>query len=127
MTAAQIEQWKRERDIARAIKDPQERAIALEKVYDHRDDMQMECIQHQADRIKTGLQNDAVLNAKLDKMGGRVDAVEKDLVPLKATNEELKAWKLRVQGAQLMWKLLRYAAAIGGSSLLTYLLTQGGN
>ena len=34
MTAAQIAQWKRERDIARAIKDPTERAIALEKATD---------------------------------------------------------------------------------------------
>lgn len=123
MTVEQIEQWKRERDIARAIKDPNERAIALEKVYDHRDDLQMECIQHQAERVKTSLRNEAVLNAKLDKMGARVDAVEKDLVPLNETNDELKAWKLRVQGAQLMWKLLRYAAAIGGSSALTYFLS----
>lgn len=123
MTVEQIEQWKRERDIARAIKDPNERAIALEKVYDHRDDLQMECIQHQAERVKTSLRNEAVLNDKLDKMGARVDAVEKDLVPLNETNDELKAWKLRVQGAQLMWKLLRYAAAIGGSSALTYFLS----
>ena len=123
MTVEQIEQWKRERDIARAIKDPNERAIALEKVYDHRDDLQMECIQHQAERVKTSLRNDAVLNAKLDKMGARVDAVEKDLVPLNETNDELKAWKLRAQGAQMLWKLLRYAAAIGGSSALTYFLS----
>lgn len=123
MTVEQIEQWKRERDIARAIKDPNERVIALEKVYDHRDDLQMECIQHQAERVKTSLRNDAVLNAKLDKMGARVDAVEKDLVPLNDTNEELKAWKLRAQGAQMLWKLLRYAAAIGGSSALTYFLS----
>lgn len=124
MTAAQIEQWKRERDIARAIQDPESRRVALEKVYDHRDDMQMECIQHQADRIKAGLENDAVLNAKLDKMGGRVESVENELVPLKKTHKEFEAWKLRAQGAQLLWRLLRYAAAIGGSSSITYLLTR---
>lgn len=123
MTAAQIEQWKRERDIARAIQDPRERAIALEKVYDHRDDMQLECIQHQADRIKTSLQNDQVLSQKIDKIDGRVAKVEGDMKPLKETDKDYRAWKLRAQGAKMMWKALRYAAAIGGSSAVTYLLT----
>lgn len=123
MTTEQIEQWKRERDIARAIKDPTERAIALEKVYDHRDDLQMECIQHQADRIKTSLQNDKVLNDKIDKLDGRVAKVEGEMKPLKETDREYRAWKLRAEGAKLLWRLLRYGAAIGGSSLITYLLS----
>lgn len=123
MTAAQIEQWKRERDIARSIQDPKERAIALEKVYDHRDDMQLECIQHQADRIKTSLQNDQVLSQKIDKLDGRVAKVEGDMKPLKETDKEYRAWKLRAEGAKLLWKLLRYGAAIGGSSAITYILT----
>ena len=117
MTADQIEQWKRERDIARAIQDPKERSIALEKVYDHRDDMQLECIQHQADRIKISLQNDQVLSAKVEK-------IEADLKPLKESDVDYRAWKLRAQGAQMLWKILRYAAAIGGSSAVTYLLTK---
>ena len=117
MTNEQIAQWKRERDIAKAIKDQKERAIALEKVYDHRDDLQMECIQHQADRIKMSLQNDQILNAKVEK-------IEADLKPLKETDVDYRAWKLRAQGAQMLWKILRYAAAIGGSSAVTYLLTK---
>lgn len=123
MTAEQIEQWKRERDIARAIKDPTERVTALEKVYDHRDDMQLECIQHQADRIKTSLQNDAILSGKIDKLDGRVAKVEVEMKPLKETDKDYRAWKLRAEGAKLLWRLLRYAAAIGGSSAITYLLT----
>lgn len=122
MTAAQIEQWKRERDIARAIQDPKERAIALEKVYDHRDDMQMECIQHQADRIKIGLENDKMLGDKIDNLGKRVNEAESDIKPLKAMHKEYEGWKLRVQGASMLWKLLKYGAAIGGSSYITYLL-----
>lgn len=123
MTAEQIEQWKRERDIARAINDPTERAIALEKVYDHRDDMQLECIQHQADRIKTSLQNDAVLSGKIDRLDGRIAKVEGEMTPLKETDKDYRAWKLRAEGAQLLWRLLRYGAAIGGSSDITYVLT----
>ena len=118
MTAEQIEQWKRERDIARSIKDHKERAIALEKVYDHRDDMQMECIQHQADRIKAGLKNDEVLNSKLDKMSERIDNVEGDIVPLKKTTKEINDWKLKAQGAKIMWTLIRYLVAAGAGGAL---------
>lgn len=52
MTEDQIEQWKKERDIARAISDDASRGVALQEVYDHRDDMMMECIAHQSDRVK---------------------------------------------------------------------------
>lgn len=52
MTEDQIAQWKKERDIARAISDEASRGVALQEVYDHRDDMMMECIAHQSDRVK---------------------------------------------------------------------------
>lgn len=52
MTEEQIKNWKVERDIARAIKEEESRTIALQSVYDHRDDMMMECIAHQSNRVK---------------------------------------------------------------------------
>lgn len=52
MTEKQIRDWKRERDIARAIADDESREKALQEVYDHKDDMIMECIAHQSDRVK---------------------------------------------------------------------------
>ena len=118
MTAEQIEQWKRERDIARAIQDHTERTIALEKVYDHRDDMQMECIQHQADRIKAGLKNDEMLNSKLDKMSERIDKVEDEIVPLEKTTKEIDDWKLKAQGAKIMWSIIRYLIAAGAGGVI---------
>jgi hypothetical protein len=52
MTEDQIKQWRESRDIARAIADDSSRSIALQQVYDQRDEMMMECIAHQSDRVK---------------------------------------------------------------------------
>ena len=53
MTEQQIKDWKHERDMARAIKNDEDRERSLQECYDHRDDMMMECIAHQSDRVKT--------------------------------------------------------------------------
>lgn len=52
MTDDQIKDWKHERDMARAIKNEEDRAVALQKCYDHRDEMMMTCIAHQSERVK---------------------------------------------------------------------------
>lgn len=52
MTDEQIEAWKVERDMARAIENEADRAKALETAYDHRDEMMMTCISHQSGRVK---------------------------------------------------------------------------
>lgn len=57
MTDEQIKAWKVERDIARAIKNEVDRDVALQKCYDHRDEMMMTCIAHQSERVKTILKD----------------------------------------------------------------------
>lgn len=52
MTDEQIKAWKVERDMARAIVNESDREIALQKCYDHRDEMMMTCIAHQSGRVK---------------------------------------------------------------------------
>lgn len=52
MTDQQIKDWKHERDMARAIKNEADRAVALQDCYDHRDEMMMTCIAHQSERVK---------------------------------------------------------------------------
>ena len=52
MTDEQIKAWKVERDMARAINNETDRHIALQKCYDHRDEMMMTCIAHQSERVK---------------------------------------------------------------------------
>ena len=94
MTSEQIKQWKQSRDIARAISDEGSRKIALEKVYDQRDDLQMECIQHQADRIKKCL-------AKSESMEKDIANIKCEIAPLKETCTEYNVLKERSKVA--MW------------------------
>lgn len=122
MTSEQIANWKRERDIARAIADPVERERAFTKVYDHRDDMQMECIQHQADRIKTGLTNDAILDRELKALKTDVGEIRKELKPLKESDREFREAKIEARGMKRLLNWLRYIVAAGGGALLLKLL-----
>lgn len=52
MTDDQIKDWKHERDLARSISNEADRNTALQECYDHRDEMMMTCIAHQAERVK---------------------------------------------------------------------------
>jgi hypothetical protein len=52
MTDDQINAWKVERDMARAIENEADRNKALQTAYDHRDEMMMTCIAHQSGRVK---------------------------------------------------------------------------
>lgn len=122
MNAKQIEDWKRERDIARAIRDPEERKIALVKVYDHRDDMQMECIAHQAERIKIGLQNDAILDGKIETVKRNLADFKKEVEPCLESDKDYRAWKLKLEGGIWLWRILRYAAAAGGGAVILKML-----
>ena len=111
MTGEQIKQWKESRDIARAIADPESRRVALEKVYDQRDDLQMECIQHQADRIKKCLAKTEMMELDVGHIKNELGVVKDEMGPLKSTCEEYKLMKERGRGA--IWGV-RLAIAIAG-------------
>lgn len=93
MTDEQIAAWKTERSIARGIKDPEERRIALEKVYDHRDEMQMTCIAHQSGRVKELLSRSEANSDGLKDLNDRI-------VPLEAMKKEYEKAKERGIGAK---------------------------
>lgn len=93
MTDEQIAAWKTERSIARGIKDPEERRIALEKVYDHRDEMQMTCIAHQSGRVKELLSRSEANTDGLKELNDRI-------VPLEAMKKEYEKLKERSIGAK---------------------------
>ena len=114
MTDEQREQWRRERDIARQIPDQLSRDAALMKVYDHRDDLMMECIAHQGARGKLALE-------KIDKLDGRVGVIEEKVAPLEATAKDYRENKIRGEGMIILWRLIRYAVACGGGALLVKL------
>lgn len=111
MTDQQIEDWKKERDIARAIVDPASREVALEKVYDHRDEMQMRCICHQAQRQKE--MAIAIAASKRD-----IDDLKSEIIPLKALNRRAGQWRERVKGAAFLWRLLAVLGAAGFGAVI---------
>jgi len=127
MTAKQVADWKIERDIARSISDPDERAKALEKVYDHKDDMMLECIQHQADRIKTGLANDSILDKEIKGVKSDVATLKAELKPCVESDKDYRSWKLKIQGGILLCKFLKYASAAVGGGVILKLLQAYGN
>ncbi|MGN0846443.1 MAG: hypothetical protein ACI4RA_03550, partial [Kiritimatiellia bacterium] len=94
MTDEQIAAWKKERDIAREIADPESRRKALEAVYDHRDEMQMTCIAHQSKRQK--------------EMIADLAAIKRDHPALVAHLREVEKEKLRFQGMARAWRILRW-------------------
>lgn len=108
MTDEQISQWKTERDIARAISDDRSRDIAMQKVYDHRDEMMMTCIAHQSARTK-GLVSD-------------VAQLKRDMEPVKATDREFREMKAKRSGFMLAVSAAKYVVAAGGGAVLLRLL-----
>lgn len=108
MTDEQIAQWKTERDIARAISDDESRSVAMQKVYDHRDEMMMTCIAHQSARTK-GLVSD-------------VAQLKKDMEPVKETDREFREMKVKKSGFMLAVSVAKYVVAMGGGAALLRLL-----
>lgn len=108
MTDAQIEQWKVERGIARAIADPESRRVALEKVYDHRDEMQMQCIAHQSRRQK--------------EMMADIADIKRDHPALVAHLHAEQQEEQQRKGATRLLRWLITIGAFGGGSTATYLL-----
>jgi len=115
MTEVEVEQWKRERDMARRIENPEKRDAALQEVYDHRDDLQMKCIQHQADRIKTVLSDSVQMKADISK-------IKEEMKPLKETEREYKEAKIEARGMARLIKLAKYVVAMGGGAVIVKLL-----
>jgi len=122
MTEDQIAQWKRERDIARKIEDPESRKRALEEVYDHRDEMQMTCIAHQANRIKQCLANDIEMERNINDMRSEVKEVKKDMKPLQESDREFREAKIEARGMNRLIGWVKIACASGLGGIVMYII-----
>ena len=109
MTDQQIEQWKREREIARSIEDTHSREVALQQVYDHKDDMMMQCIAHQSNRIKD--------------MEVRVRQIDADMPSVRKTADEWKRIKIEARGARVLWNVIKLVSSAGGGMMLMKILS----
>ncbi len=126
MTEEQIKRWKEKRDAARENADPAIREALLRQAYDDRDDLLMECVSHQAVRVKKSLENDERIEGKIDKLDERIDKVESDLKPCMESDKDYRAQKERIEGAKTLWRVLRYVATAGGGVVIGKLLMGGG-
>jgi len=115
MTQSEIEQWKRERDMALRIEDPANREAALRDVYNHRDDLMMTCIQHQADRIKTVLADSISMKADISK-------IKEEMKPLKESDKDYREAKIEARGMARLITWAKYAVAMGGGAAILKLL-----
>ena len=122
MTEDQIKQWKRERDIARKIEDPESRRKALEEVYDHRDEMQMTCIAHQANRIKQCLENNIETERNVSEMRTEIKSLRDEMKPLKETDKEFREAKIEARGMKRLIGWVKMACASGLGGALMYLI-----
>lgn len=130
MTEDQVKKWQQRRTAAKQIADPVAREAALDLVYDLKDDMQLDCQRKMADRIKELVSSDLEQHESIAE-------VKRDLASLKrsmethevefendhATVQEIRDNKLKVAGAWSLLRVLGYILAVGGGSLITWLLT----
>jgi len=101
--------------MARRIEDPKKREDAMQEVYDHRDDLQMKCIQHQADRIKTVLADSIVMKADISK-------IRDEMKPLKESDRAFREAQIEARGMSRLIKWAKYAVAAGGGAAILKLL-----
>lgn len=105
MTDEDVKNWEIERDIARAIKDPEDRRRACEKVYDHRDFLMMTCIAHQSGRVKEIKERQGAIEEKVDSLGSRI-------VPLEKHKKKADENALKLDGVKIAFSILKYGGGI---------------
>lgn len=88
------------------------------------------CTSHTADRLK---RVEATVNAikdgliPADMFGKLQDGLTKLSTNFHELKSEVESWKNRVKGAKLLWTILGYIAAAGGSGYIVKLLLASSN
>ena len=88
------------------------------------------CTSHTADRLK---RVEAIVNAikdgliPADMFGKLEDGLNKLSTNFHELKSEVESWKNRVKGAKLLWTILGYIAAAGGSGYIVKLLLASSN
>ena len=88
------------------------------------------CTSHTADRLK---RVEATVNAikdgliPADMFGKLEDGLTKLSTNFHELKSEVESWKNRVKGAKLLWTILGYIAAAGGSGYIVKLLLASSN
>lgn len=118
MTAEDVANWKIERDIARESGKPE----LLQKAYDHRDDLMMNCIQRQADRVKKLVANDERAEGEIASMKTDIGDIKSKVSQHEHVVNAIKHGKSQAKGFWLAIKILAWASATLGSGVVGYFL-----
>lgn len=136
MTEEQIKIWRQHRDIAKQIEDPVQRQLALDKLYEEKDDLMQECFQKQSARIKNVIVNQSEMKDDLVQLKGdltqlddNVKTVNNNVLALGSQLKQndiitykLNEKEIEKRGMKKLIKILYYIIAAGGGGLLIQLI-----
>lgn len=136
MTEEQIKVWRQHRDIAKQIEDPVQRQLALDKLYEEKDDLMQECFQKQSARIKNVIANQIemkddinqikgdfiMLNDNMEKVNNNILTIGDRLQKNDNVTYKLNEKDIEKRGMKKLLKIIYYIIAAGGSGLLINLI-----
>lgn len=140
MTEEQIKVWRQHRDIAKQIEDPVQRQLALDKLYEEKDDLMQECFQKQSTRIKNVIANQIEMNDNINQIKDDVIMLNDNVnYNMKKVNNSILTLGDRLQkndnvtyklnekdiekrGMKKLLKIFYYIIAAGGGGLLINLI-----
>ena len=136
MTEEQIKTWRKHRDIAKKIEDPVQRQIALDKLYEEKDDLMQDCFYKQSKRIKEvvamqeDLQKDLKqskekltdIDSSMNEMKFGINVIKEKLQKNDDITYRLNEHAIEVKGMKKAIKLIWIIATSGGAGILIWLI-----
>ena len=136
MTEEQIKTWRKHRDIAKKIEDPVQRQIALDKLYEEKDDLMQECFFKQSKRIKdvVAMQEDmnkdlkqtkeklTDIDGSMNEMKFGINVIKEKLQKNDDVTYRLNEDAIEVKGMKKAINLIWIIATSGGAGFLIWFL-----
>ena len=136
MTEEQIKTWRKHRDIAKKIEDPVQRQLALDKLYEEKDDLMQECFYKQSMRIKNvvamqgDLKNDVKtskekltdIDTSVNEMKFGINVIKEQLQKNDDITYRLNEHAIEVKGMKKAINIIWIIATSGGAGFLIWLL-----
>lgn len=136
MTEEQIKTWRKHRDIAKKIEDPVQRQIALDKLYEEKDDLMQECFFKQSKRIKDvvamqeGINKDLKqtkekltdIDSSVNEMKFGINVIKEQLQKNDDITYRLNEHAIEVKGMKKAINLIWIIATSGGAGFLIWIL-----
>ena len=136
MTEEQIKTWRKHRDIAKKIEDPVQRQLALDKLYEEKDDLMQECFYKQSKRIKdvVAMQEDlnkdlkqskeklTDIDSSVNEMKFGINVIKEQLQKNDDITYRLNEHAIEVKGMKKAINIIWIIASSGGAGFLIWFL-----